>query len=178
MGDGLGHEKADAGGSGLTFLREHHKNCSNKALIVTFKFKQTPETEQTSKFRRHHLRHILYITDILQIYPLAIFLIFFFIQTSSTMQRAQHVHCTEWCTIRTNRGQSRNENMASSRFPCSLFHKFTVQYKLDHIDNNKSCQEFTVWYKVKWTGSIQYDIYWQLFYVSCTHYKHDWKLFL
>lgn len=38
----LGHEKADAGGSGLTFLREHHKNCSNKALIMTFTFKQTP----------------------------------------------------------------------------------------------------------------------------------------
>lgn len=26
----LGHEKSDAGGSGLTFLREHHENCSNK----------------------------------------------------------------------------------------------------------------------------------------------------
>lgn len=41
-----GHEKANAGGSGVTFLREHHKNCSSKALIVTFTFKQTIETEQ------------------------------------------------------------------------------------------------------------------------------------
>lgn len=39
----LGHEKADVGGSGQTFLQEHHKNGSNKTLIRTSSFKQTPE---------------------------------------------------------------------------------------------------------------------------------------
>lgn len=39
----LGHERADVGGSGLTFLQEHHKNGSNKTLIRMSSFKQTPE---------------------------------------------------------------------------------------------------------------------------------------
>lgn len=38
----LGHEETDAGGSGPTFLREHHKNCSNKALTFTFKHSNSP----------------------------------------------------------------------------------------------------------------------------------------
>lgn len=41
----VGTQKVNAGGSGLTFLEGHHRNSSNKAPMVTLKYKQTPETE-------------------------------------------------------------------------------------------------------------------------------------
>lgn len=97
-GGWLGHEKADAGGSGPTFLREHHENCSNKAL--TFTSKQTPETEQHWRAADLFIWHIItpcltflgsseYITwitrSILQICLLAVVHLSIFIQ--NRMQR-------------------------------------------------------------------------------------------
>lgn len=168
----LGHEKADAGGSGLTFLREHHKNFSNKALTVTFKFKQTLETQQRWKvadlFTWHiitppftyfgefrHQRHI-YCRFVFWLYSFSLFSL----RPVTMLYNWQRVHLPLWKYSREVVMDPLSNSPDVASYPLALLVPYCrkSQFNLHFIIQtyySRSNQEFTEWYKVKLTESLE-----------------------
>lgn len=105
----LGHEKSDAGGSGLTFLREHHENCSNKIADLDLHIQggrrvssqtlNSAERMQTSSLdtlspllsdRIHIAPHTVYNTD----FSLGYILFISFYSDQSQNAKDKTVSCT------------------------------------------------------------------------------------